>query len=321
MIEIRPIDNRDEWLDWRQDDLGASVGACLFGADVHPYTTAYQQWAIKSGLKKPSPIDAKLARRGRYVEKIGPELIREERPNWIIKPSTLYYRDPELRIGATPDLEAWREEDGPGLIDVKSVGYQTFRKWRDRDTGDIELPVWMAIQVNIQVAMTEGAAWGAVAAITIGDGGLDIEILDVPILPGLYKNFRELAQDFWRRVEEKDPYPIEWGRDAGTILDMYRDDDASIVDLRDDDALDDILAQREGYKQIEREGAEAEKSRRLLDAMIINKLGNAAVARTRYGLVKAPTVRVKEAIRKAYSFRKLTVSYEAREAATNDVAE
>ena len=322
-IEIRPIENRDAWLEWREPDVTASVGPCLFGADIHPYQSAYGLWALKSHLVKAKPMDAKLARRGHYVEKIAPDLIMEEHPDWNVVPNPYYYRDPDARIGATPDLWARRPDiEGSGLIDVKSVGAQTFRKWQDRDTGDTQLPVWMGIQVNIQAALVgelweQPVSWGAVAAITIGDAGLEIEILNVPILPGLMANFRELAKDFWRRVEEKDPYPIDWGKDAATVLDMYREDDSSIIDLSADEALADILAQREGYKLIEREGTEAEKSRKLLDAMIIDKLGNAAVARTQRGLIKAPTVRVKEAMRKAYTFRKLTVTgYEARDAGT-----
>jgi predicted phage-related endonuclease len=307
-IELRPIEDRATWLEWREDDMTASVGPCLFGADVHPYTTAYEQWALKSGLVKPKPMAAKLARRGHYVEKIAPEIIAEERPDWTIHPNGFYYRNIEERIGATPDLTAFRPDiAGRGAVDVKSLGAQTFHRWRDRDTGDTALPVWMAIQVNIQAALMD-AKWGAVAAITISDSGLDCEILDVPILPGLFQTFRELAADFWRRVEEKEPYPIDWGRDAGTILDMYQDDDGGILDLSEDEMLADILAQREGYKEIERQGAEAEKSRRVLDAMIIGKLGNARTARTRDGLIKAPTVRVKEALRKAYTFRKISVT-------------
>jgi predicted phage-related endonuclease len=324
-IEIRTLEDREAWLKWREDDITASNGACLFGADIHPYTSAYQLWAEKSGLWKPQPMDAKLARRGHYVEKMAPELLSEEHPDWHVVPNPYYYRDVEARIGATPDLWARRPDiAGAGIIDVKSVGAQTFRRWKDRDTGDTELPVWMAIQVNIQAALVaaywEGdpLTWGAVAAVTIGDAGLDIELLIVTILPGMMDNFRGLAKDFWRRVEAREPYPIDWGKDAETILGMYRDDDGSIIDLSEDEALADTLAQREGYKQIEREGAEAEKSRKLLDAMIIDKLGNAMTARTKQGLIKAPTVRVKEAVRKAYTFRRITVTgYEARDTGTS----
>ena len=300
-IEARPIEDREEWLKWREDDMTASVGGCLFGAEVHPYTTAYQQWALKSGLVKSSPIDAKLARRGHYVEKIAPDIIAEERPDWHVVPNPYYYRDPDARIGATPDLWARRPDiEGTGLIDVKSVGGLTFRKWKDRDTGDTELPVWMAIQVNIQAALvsqywgSEPVNWGAVAAITIGDAGLDIEILDVPLLPGLFKNFRELARDFWKRVENKEPYPIDWGKDAGTVLDMYADEDSSIKDLSSDERIVAILDERVFCKQLEADGNEAEKRRRILDAEIISILGNVAKGRLADGrLIVAETVKRK----------------------------
>lgn len=325
-IETRRIENRDTWLEWREEDMTASIGACLFG-DIHPYMTAYEQWALKSGLVKRRAMAERLARRGRYVEKIAPEIIVEERPSWGIVPCEYYYRDPEAKIGATPDILARRPDiAGRGVIDVKSVGAQIFRRWRDRDTGDTELPVWMAIQCNIQASLVEEAheepvTWGAVAAITIGDGGLDVEILDVPILPGLMANFRELTKEFWRRVEEKDPYPIDWGRDAETVLDMYADDRGGVVDLSNDPEIDGILVERAEHKQLEAQGTAAKAQRRLLDVRLIHKMGNAAAARTASGLIKAPTVRVKEAVRKAYTFRKITVSGEAYSDHTTDVAE
>ena len=104
-----------------------------------------------------------------------------------------------------PDIE------GPGVIQVKSVGQQAFRQWKDRDTGETALPMWIAIQVTIEAAMAE-ANWAAVAAITIGDAGLDVEIIDVPIVATVMAKFRVLAQDFWRRVAEKEPYDDRLGQ-------------------------------------------------------------------------------------------------------------
>jgi hypothetical protein len=322
-ITTRVIDNRDEWLGWRAEHMTSSVGACLFGADVHPYTTAYQQWALKSGLLKPKPIDQKLARRGHYIEKIAPEIVMEEHPDWHVVSNPYYYFDAEERIGTTPDLWARRPDLGAGVIDVKSVGPTTFRKWRDEDTGDRELPVWMAIQVNIQAAMVGNLlggplTWGAVAAITIGDAGLDVEIIDVPILPDLMETFRGLAKDFWRRVSAREPYPIDWGKDAATLLDMYRDEDGSTIDLNGDATFGRLLFQREKYKRIEENGTEAEEARKLIDAQIINRMGNSKAARYQSILVKAPTVRVKEAVRKAYSYRRITVSQHQNEYRLSD---
>jgi hypothetical protein len=306
-IEWRVIENREQWLDWRSEDMTASVAACLWGMDIHPYTTAYQQWAFHSGLWVPPPINPKLARRADYVEKIAPDLIREERPEWDVGPNEHYYRDPDERIGATPDIEARRRDiEGIGVIDVKSLGSRAFRRWKDRDTGETAVPLWMAIQVNIQAGF-RGATWGAVAPITIDDSGLDIEIIDVPIRPDVFQSFRAHAAEFWRRVREKEPYDIDWGKDAPTILDIWGDDDGSVVDLTGVPEFEMAVMQREDFKRLEREGAEAEKRRKLLDAMIIHKMANARSARCKFGLVTRRTIHVKEAVRKAYSFPRISV--------------
>jgi predicted phage-related endonuclease len=312
-IERREIIDRTDWLGWRVEDVTASPGPCLLG-DIHPYVTSYQLYALKSGLWTPPPINPKLARRGAVIEKAAPEIVAEERPGWAVSPNRYYYRDPAYRLAGTPDLEAIDpNREGIGNIQVKSVGAQAFRRWKDRDTGETNLPVWIAVQVNIEAHLM-GATWAVVCAITIGDQGLDVEIIDVPLMPALIETYRAAVKEFWRRVEEKDPYPVDWGRDAATILDMFRDEDGSVIDLTSDDRVDIILEQREQFKTIEAAGAEAEKRRRMLDAELIHKLGNAAAARTRTGLIKAPTVSVKEALRKAYKFRKISVTkYAARD--------
>ena len=183
-----------------------------------------------------------------------------------------------------------------GVIQVKSVGQQAFRAWKDRDTGEVSLPMWVAIQVSIEAAMAE-AAWAAVVAITIGDAGLDVELIDVKIVPEVMEKFRELAKDFWRRVAEKDPYPIDWGKDAAIILDMYKDEDGSVVDLAGNERIAPLLDMREGLKRIENDGNAAAQARKPVDAEIISILGNHAKGRLLDGrLVEAKTVR-----RKAYS--------------------
>ena len=308
-IERREITDRTTWLEWRKEDITASVSAALFGDDLHPHVSAYQLWAQKSGLvTKPSLIDPKLARRGDVIEKIAPEIIEEERPEWMVHHNIHYYRDPEAKIGATPDLMAFRPDiEGPGVVQVKSVGQQAFRQWQDRDTGETALPMWIAIQVSIEAAMAE-ANWAAVTAITIGDSGLDVEIIDVPLMPALMDKFRLLAQDFWRRVAEKDPFPIDWGKDAATVLDIYRDDNGGVTDLAANERIGPLLDMREGLKRIEDDGNAATKARKPVDAEIISILGNYAKGRLLDGrLVEAKTVRRKAYNVEATSYRAVKV--------------
>ena len=100
-IERREITTRPEWLEWRKDDLTASVAAALFGDDIHPYVSAYQLWAQKSGLvSKPDIIDPRLARRGDVIEKIAPSIIEEERPDWSVHHNIYYFRDPDAEASA-----------------------------------------------------------------------------------------------------------------------------------------------------------------------------------------------------------------------------
>jgi hypothetical protein len=307
-IERRAIENREAWLDWRRGDITASVGAALFGADIHPHTSAFQQWAYHSGLWKPEPINPKLARRGHYVEKIAPDLVREERPNWNVGPNEFYYCDPDERIGATPDLEAWRPDiEGKGNVQVKSVGVTAFRRWRDRDTGETELPLWIGIQANIEAGFMD-ATWAAVAAITIGDHGLDIEIIDVPVRPEVMAAFRRHAAEFWRRVEAKEPYEIDWGLDVAAILQIYSDDDGSIIDLSSNGRIGGLIDVRERLKIREADGNAAAKERRPIDAEIISILGNAAKGRLLDGrLIEAKTVRRKGYVVEPSSYRAVKV--------------
>ena len=44
-IETRQITSRDEWLQWRKQDITASVIGALF--NVHPYKTALQLYVEK----------------------------------------------------------------------------------------------------------------------------------------------------------------------------------------------------------------------------------------------------------------------------------
>ena len=88
---------------------------------------------------------------------------------------------------------------------------------------------------------------------------------------------------------------------------ITRNDDGSLVDLTLDDEFTNLLLQRADLKTIERAGAKAEEMRKVTDAQIIQRMGNAAKARFRSALITAPTVRVKEAVRKAYTYRRITV--------------
>lgn len=293
-VKAIPVTDRAAWLERRKPDVTASVAAALFGANAHPYMTSYELWARKSGLVSEPTAESPAMRRGRLLEPVAIEMLREERPSWTVEAAKLYFSETASRVGATPDVFATRPDiAGVGVVQLKTVGNFAFKKGWQNVNGEVEVPLWIVIQTAIEAALT-GATWAAIAAMTLGDGGLELHIEDVPIKPALIVKVRELAADFWRRVAESDPYPVDYGRDADLIFKMYRDDDGGSIDLSANERIPDLLILREQMKERENNGADAAKQRRVLDAELIAALGNATRGLLADGrVIEAPTTRKK----------------------------
>jgi predicted phage-related endonuclease len=313
----REIGPRDEWLEWRKSNVNASEGAALFGDNAHPYVTPYKLWAEKSGLLLPAP-DTPTLRRGRLLEPVAVELLREEKPMWQIWRPHVYLHDPEFRIGATPDVYAERNATNAELADgrghrrrgnvqIKTAGHFAFRKnWIDPDTQLVEIPLWIAVQSSIE-AYLSGADWTAVAVMSVGDGGIEFYVEEFPIKPALIERFKWLVEEFWGAVSAKAPPAINFDRDIETLFDVYSDDDGSIVDLSRDDGIKQLLSERRLFTSIERQGRDAEKQRKEVDARIIAKLGNAQGARIGSVLVYAKTVKNKGYSVEPFQYRAVRV--------------
>jgi predicted phage-related endonuclease len=301
-IDATPITSREQWLLQRKFFVTASVAAALWGDGVHPYVTAYQLWAEKSGLVSEEKAETPAMRRGRLLEPVLLQLLREDFPTWTIVPCTKFYSDAKARIGATPDFLATRPDRvGLGIIQGKTAGKFAFRKgWTDAD-GDLAVPTWVGIQASVEASLT-GASWAAVAAMSLGDGGLDLHVEDVPLLPALVGKLRTHVAGFWKRVEIGEPYPMDFNRDAALISQIYADDDGSEIDLSGSNRIVEIVSRREMLKVVEASGSRAEKERKIVDAEILAALGNAARGRLDDGrLIEAKTVR-----RKAYEVKPST---------------
>lgn len=292
MIEEFPIINREQWLALRKDDVTASVAACLLGDGVHPYMTALKLWGLKGGKIADDDSDSPAKRRGRLLEPVAIQMLREDRPEWNVERGVSYFRDDQARIGATPDAYAF-QDSRKGVVQIKTVGKHAFKGWKD-ENGVVEIPLWIAVQATVEAAMC-GADWAAVAAMSLGDGGLDMHIEEIPIKSGIMTKLKVAVKDFWRRVEESDPYPPDWKKDAATVLDLYRDKDGEIIDFTDrgseKEQLIALVDERGTFKNIEAIGAQAAKDRKIVDAKIVAMLGNASGARIGHTLVTAKQIK------------------------------
>jgi YqaJ-like viral recombinase domain len=297
MIHSWPNTNREEWLSRRKANVNASEAAALFGPEIHPYLTPYKLWALKCE-KISDEADSKILQRGRKFEPVVVDILREDYPDWNFVPAHAYFWDDSSRLGATPDVYATRPDVyGSGLIQIKTVGQFAFqRRWRD-EHGEIAVPTWVAVQASIEAYLT-GSTWAGVAAMKLGDGGIEIAYIDIPLKPHLIHRIEDLTGEFWRRVAENEPYDPDFGKDRKVVFDLYEEGHGPIIDLTPDVEFREILNDRAQLKQVEKAGEDATNQRKILDARIIHKLANAPGARCGSRVVSVKVIK-----KKAYSVK------------------
>ena len=308
-FEMLAPSSREEWLSIRRETIGASEVASLLG--IHPWKTAFQLYAEKSGLLAPDTEENGAMRRGRLLEDVAVRMLREERPEWSVTANTipggLIYRDVDIGLSCTPDtfLVAPGRE-GRGVGQIKSVHAKSFREsWRNAD-GEIEPPLYVAVQA-LQEAFLTGAKWAVAIALVI-DFGIDLHVVEVPMHVGMTNKLREASLDFWDRVKEKRPPDIAFDRDSGVVRALFATDTGETIDLSGNNRVMEILSLRDALKAREADGSAAEKERKALDAEIIAMLGGAAYGRLGDGrLISAKTINRKSYTVAASSYRSVSV--------------
>lgn len=285
------IEDREQWMRLRGRDVTASVAGAVLG--IHPYQTPYGLWALKSGKVEADTEETGAMLRGTLLEPAAIEMLKRAQPGWLVDyPLGHYWRHEAVRIGATPDALAYDpERPGFGCVQVKTTEPMVFnRSWRDPDTRDIEVPLWIAVQALIEAKLT-GASWAAVAVMRVGHG-VEFDVIDIPIHDGVWARLIDEVDQFWKRVASGNAPDMDFARDGALIAGLFANDDGTTVDLSGDNRLVAILDERAGLKATEAAGKDAEKKRRDLDAEILAKLGTATSGRLADGrIVSAKTIR------------------------------
>jgi hypothetical protein len=277
-IPINFATEREQWLALRRHDVTASAAGCLLG--IHDYYTPYGLWLLKSGRVQEDPEETPAMRRGRFLESVAIEVLKEERPSWIINPPGIYLRDGDARLGATPDLFVNDPSAGFGVVQIKSVAPWIFKNnWLDRDTGEINVPLWIAVQA-ITEAHLAGASWAAVAALTVSNG-IDLHLVPVPIHEGVVSRVRAAVAEFWKLVETGDRPDPDWKRDARLIEDLY-EPTGEVISLEGDNELPALADERAA---LSRTIADAKDRQTEIKAIFLDRLNGAAQARIADGRV------------------------------------
>jgi hypothetical protein len=308
------------WHKLRATNVTASQIAALVG--IHPYLTVYELWATKSGRLPAEVPDNAALRRGRMLEQVAVDLIRE---HWRPQRARVehnaginrrFWYDEATRIGGTPDVlvypfpsiegeKAGIDEPGdPGLgvIQIKTVEPGTFaRTWRL--DGEIEPPLWIILQA-IAEAKLVGASWAQVAVLRVGFG-LDFDLVDVPLHEAAWIRLVTAVENFWHLVDTSTPPPVDYGRDGRLLASLYPADDGTTIDLTGDNELIDALIARAEIKSRQRQ-LEADCSRH--DALIRAKAGDAQVVLVGPYKVTLKTTRVAAHTVDAYTYRQIRIA-------------
>jgi hypothetical protein len=280
MIERHKIEDHLRLHPLRKKDITASVVSVLFGASE--YQTPLGLYHIKNGdveeendepLISDDEISLSPMGRGLLMEDPAEKMLRLLKPDWEVEKNKFYYRDPELRVGATPDLIVRDPKRGLGVVQVKNPEASIYRTWVQED-GSIEPPVDYAIQ-NILEAYLTGAEWAAVGAFVVSHR-TTFKLIPVDIHPGILARIRYEVADFWKRIEEHRPYPADYAKDGALIAQLYPKDNGIEIDLSADNELP-------GYVEMLEQGREKEKfgaaDAKIAKTAIAAKMGEASFAR------------------------------------------
>lgn len=256
-VQRIPIADRDSWLAARRNDITASDIAAICGID--PFKSPKRVYAEKLGLIPPEDENNAM-RRGRWFEPAVMQAISEIRPTWRIMRSGVYLRDPDLRIGATPDVAAIDpERDGFGNIQVKVIALRKFNaEWKGSDEdagedddyvpGNAKAPLGYQVQTITEANMM-GASWAKLAALVVGEFTAELYFFEVELLPEAWEKIKSEATFFWDCIENRREPPLDPERDGSTLKAMFpREKYVTPINLAAHNDLPSLLVEREECK-------------------------------------------------------------------------
>jgi predicted phage-related endonuclease len=290
MIERREITSEAEWLSWRDHDVTASDVGGLFGLDPREEKTPAALFYAKQGVKFPDP-DNSVLRRGRWLEGAFPNALRDKRPSWRVIKAHDYWRDPSIRLAATPDFYIEGDARGLGVLEAKTTEADLFEKYWTQTTP----PAWVALQIATQMMLC-GAHWGAIGCLILGYRRCELQLYEVPRHAGAESRIREAVERFWTNLGNGIEPALDYARDGALLSILYpREEPGKIVDLRTSNRLPELLARRAELADAIAVGEAAKKE---IEAEIRDQIGDAERA-----LVNGWSVTLKAQERKAHEVK------------------
>ncbi|MER8619205.1 YqaJ viral recombinase family protein [Mesorhizobium sp. M1409] len=241
MIERVEIIDRAAWLAMRANDLTASdIGAAI---GIDPFKSQLALYAEKTGLLLPAG-DNVMMRRGRWFEPAVVEAIRDAHPDWEVRyPLKRYLRDPETRLGCTPDAIAATDQPGLTNIQLKVIARPEFeRRWSDGP------PLHYRLQTLCE-GMLMDVERSMLAVLVIDAYSAELEEFEVPRHAAAEKRLVEIAKRFWNNVATGKRPAADVTRDAETVAAIYPQSvKEPVLDLSHDNRMPALLNERAALK-------------------------------------------------------------------------
>lgn len=271
MIERYAITPRTpEWFALRSPDLTMSEVGAVAGVD--PWKTPYQVWAEKAGLASPPEQNAAM-KLGIWCEPAVRCALEDTYPEIEVNyPLNLYVRDPDHRIGGTPDGDGFDNGD-PVAFEFKVISRQS----HEREWIDGRPPLRYQVQ-TLGNAMLLDADHGVLAALVLGWQDAELVVHRVDRNERAEAAIRTLAAQFWQAFDEGHaPVAPDYRRDGDVLRQVFKPDPdkPAPIDLAGDNEIRDILAMREALKA---EIKSADTDCKMLDAKIVHKLAGSTAA-------------------------------------------
>lgn len=261
-IETYEITNHQEWLNLRMRDVTASRDiAAICG--VHPTISPMHVYAEKKGHIE-RQADSNIMRRGRWMQPAIKEAWADEVPGITLTDCRHYYRDSELRIGATPDFLAMDETGALGVVDGKTIALPEFkRKWCEDyetdfegDGGTISIvenivpPIEIQIQLLVQAKLMR-ASFAKIGAFVVSSYGADLYPVDVLIDNAAAWDFvKTRVARFWEYFDAGEPPPVTPALDKEALAALYPTDAGPVLDLTGDTHVRYLLAEWQANKAV-----------------------------------------------------------------------
>ena len=267
--------SREGWLAARRQGIGGSDIAAIVG--LHPYRSAVEVWAEKTGLVDDSPAPEQ-AYWGMQLEDVIAKHFAASHRCRVRRVHAILQHPQWPILLANIDRIAYLPVEA--VLEIKTADSRLAAAWE----GD-KVPDWVLLQVQHYLGVT-GLDRGYVAALIGGNRYIEREVVrDDELIAQL----QQIALDWWRRHVEEGVPPEPDGSEASSeiLRRLYPTVQHPAVDLPDE--AEALIREYEDAARAEKEAAErkeqaANRLKALLGDAEIGRLGG--VPRVRWSVVQ-----------------------------------